>query len=203
PHVFANQNSTTYWNTHYKGIINNKWGVYAGFALNQNSDEKKFDELSDHEKDRMLHGKTTVYYGASEKVAIKFGAETFLEEGSKVTEITKRINDEYTSIYTEADFSLGARWAFRFGARTEYSSLLEEVNLAPRSSMAYKTGKNSQVSLAYGYFYQKPEDDFLFVDRKLDFERATHLIANYQWIKEGRSFRIEAYDKQYQNLVKI
>ena len=203
PHVFRNDNSTTYWNTHYKGILSEKLGVYAGFALNQSSDEISFDEQSNREKNRMLHGKTTVYYGASEKVAMKFGAETFLEQDLKFMAERAKIEDQYSAIYTESDIALGERWAFRLGVRAEHSSLLRKMNLAPRTSMAYKTGKNSQVSLAYGYFYQKPEDDFLFEDENFDFENATHLIVNYQWINQGQSFRIEAYDKQYQSLVKV
>lgn len=203
PHVFANENSTTYWNTHYKGTLSEKFGLYAGFALNQSSDEISFDQYSSREKNRMLHGKTTIYYSMSEKVAMKFGAETFIEQDSRRTVETAVMEDQYSAIYTESDFSLGERWAFRLGGRAEHSFLLDKVNLAPRTSMAYKTGKNSQVSLAYGYFYQKPEDEFLFEDKNLDFERSTHLIANYQWINEGQSFRIEAYDKRYQKLVKI
>lgn len=203
PHVFMNDNSTTYWNTHYKGTLSEKFGLYTGFALNQSSDEVAFNEQSRQEKSRMLHGKATIYYGASEKVAVMFGTETFIEQDTKATAETAKIEDQHSALYTEVDIALGERWAFRLGGRAEHSSLLEKVNLAPRTSMAYKTGKNSQVSLAYGYFYQKPEDDFLYSDKNLNFERSTHLIANYQWINEGQSFRIEAYDKQYQNLVKV
>lgn len=112
------------------------------------------------------------------------------------------MEDQYTAVFTESDISLGERWAFRLGARAEYSSLLNKMNFAPRTSMAYKTGKNSQISLAYGHFYQKPEEDFLFSNTKLEFEQSTHLIANYQWTTEERSFRIELYDKQYNRLVK-
>ncbi|MBC7915249.1 MAG: TonB-dependent receptor, partial [Pyrinomonadaceae bacterium] len=68
--------------------------------------------------------------------------------------------------------------------------------------LGYKTGKFSQVSMAYGKFYQNPEDDYLVQTNKLDFEQADHYILNYQRINAGPVFRIESYYKDYKNLVK-
>ncbi|MEI2740427.1 MAG: hypothetical protein V9F01_16765 [Chitinophagaceae bacterium] len=39
--------------------------------------------------------------------------------------------------------------------------LLDKTNIAPRFSVAYKLGKGSQASLAYGIFYQDPERRYL------------------------------------------
>ena len=36
----------------------------------------------------------------------------------------------------------------------------------------------------------------------LEFEMATHHIFNYQWVKRKRIFRVELYDKNYENLIK-
>ena len=44
----------------------------------------------------------------------------------------------------------------KLGARYEYSSIIKKANIAPRISLAYKTGEGAQVSLAYGTFYEKP-----------------------------------------------
>lgn len=74
--------------------------------------------------------------------------------------------------------------------------------MAPRLSLAYKTGKNSQVSFAYGKFYQAPENEYLYYSHDLTFENASHYIANYQFMKDKRTFRIESYDKEYRSLIK-
>lgn len=203
PHSFANENSTTFWNTHYKGTISKKLGIYAGLTLNQESDKITFDKQSFREEASMLQAKTTFYYDFNQKVALKFGGESFIEQDSRTAATTQKLDDQHSAIYSESDISLGKRWAFRLGFRSEYSSLLGKANIAPRTSMAYKTGKNSQVSLAYGHFYQKPEDEFLFRANQLDYELSTHLIGNYQWSLDGRSFRVELYDKRYDNLVKV
>lgn len=202
PHTFENENNNTYANANYKGTISNKLGIYTGVALNQSKDKKSFNSLAFTEESRMLHGKATLYYDINSQVAMKLGAESFIEEDVRAAATTQKIDDQNTALYAESDLALGQRWAFRLGVRSEYSNLLGKMNVAPRTSMAYKTGKNSQISLAYGHFYQKPEETFLFIDKELDFERSTHLITNYQWIHEGRSFRIELYDKRYDKLVK-
>jgi len=184
-------------------LISDKWGVYAGFALNQSSDDSSFDTLNFGENSRMLHSKATIYYDASEEVSIKLGAENFVENDDVSNDYySGKLEDTYTSLYTESDITLGYRWAFRLGVRAEYSDLLGKMNLAPRTSLAFKTGPKSQVSFAYGQFFQKPENDFLHYTTDLDYEKATHFILNYQWTTDHRSFRVELYDKEYDNLVK-
>lgn len=203
PHEFKNENRTTYWNTNYKGTITKKLGMYAGFALNHSKDEISYDGQTFGEESRILHVKTTFYYDAGSKTALKFGAESFMEDDAFTAATTEKLQDQYSAAFAESDMAVGERLALRLGVRSEHSAYLDKLNVAPRTSMAYKTGKNSQVSLAYGLFYQKPEDEFLLRNSSLDFERSTHLIANYQWGSNGRSFRAEVYDKRYQNLVKV
>ncbi len=63
--------------------------------------------------------------------------------------------------------------------------------------------KNSQISVATGLFYQKPEEDLLRFNRTLDCEQAWHYIANYQYQDDNRIFRVEGYVKNYNNLVRF
>ena len=69
--------------------------------------------------------------------------------------------------------------------------------------MAYKTGENSQIALAAGSFQQAPVDDFLRINNNLGFEKADHLILNYQLVTSRQTFRIEGYVKNYHDLVKF
>lgn len=200
--LFTNQNKSTYWNTNYKGTLTDKLGIYAGFALNKTTENKTFDTLAIIDDSHLYHLKTTLYYDLDEKIGFKLGIESFSGRDAETVFNENVINDQSSAAYAEADIELGSRWALRLGVRSEYSSILGQLNLAPRTSVAYKTGMNSQVSVAYGHFYQKPEDDFLYINTDLNYEKSSHLIANYQWSKEERSFRVELYDKQYSHLVK-
>ncbi len=56
--------------------------------------------------------------------------------------------------------------------------------------------------MAWGWFHQNPNDDFLIYTNKLDYERADHYTLSYQSAKNGRTFRTEVYLKDYRNLVK-
>src|SRR5690606_16195205 len=103
--------------------------------------------------------------------------------------------------FAEADIFITRRLATRLGVRFETSELIGETNVAPRTSIAYKTGIHSQISAAYGIFYQTPENRYLFNTTSLDYENATHYIANYQWMDDNRTFRIEGYNKDYNSLV--
>jgi hypothetical protein len=84
----------------------------------------------------------------------------------------------------------------------EHSSYLGRTNVAPRISIAYKTGKESQASLAYGIFYQDPETKYLPSPSELDFMKATHYIAQYQKTTSLQVFRTELFYKKYDRLVK-
>ena len=88
------------------------------------------------------------------------------------------------------------------GVRYEHSSVINKSDLAPRISLAYRTGPDAQISLAYGTFYQKPENSQLFYTTNVGFTKATHYIINYQKMTKDRIFRVEAYYKKYDDLIK-
>jgi hypothetical protein len=110
--------------------------------------------------------------------------------------------DNFTSLFTEADLYLTNEIAAKVGARFEHSSLLNQSNIAPRISLAYKTGKDAQVSMAYGIFYQKPEQSQLIFTTNLGYTKATHYIINYQKMNSVYTFRVEAFYKKYEDLIK-
>jgi hypothetical protein len=63
-------------------------------------------------------------------------------------------------------------------------------------------GKQSQVSVASGIFYQNPNNRYLLANKSADFQQAIHYIANYQWITDKQTFRVEGYYKSYDRLVR-
>lgn len=112
------------------------------------------------------------------------------------------LHDNYGAGFVEAQVYVSRKLAVQAGLRTEYSSVISRFNLAPRLSMAYKTGAYSQVSLAYGQFYQTPDYRYLYLNTSLNYERADHLILNYQIVKNKRTFRVETFHKNYAQLVR-
>ena len=135
--------------------------------------------------------------------ALRFGGEYGVGNNPITYQDTlHRLRDNYSAIFAETEVYLTNDLAAKAGARFEYSSLIMKANLAPRFSLAYKTGKDAQVSLAYGIFYQKPDNQQLAYTRNLGFTQATHYILNFQKMTTEQIFRVEAYYKRYLDLVK-
>ncbi len=135
--------------------------------------------------------------------AIRFGGE-YWNSLSKFNfnDSAYKLVDNYQALFAETDIYVTNNLAAKIGARFEHSSIIDKVNLAPRISVAYKVGEGASVSAAYGMFYQKPENSQLFYTRNLGYTEATHYIINYQKLTNDRIFRIEAYYKKYNDLVK-
>jgi hypothetical protein len=95
--------------------------------------------------------------------------------------------------------------AAKIGGRAEYASLIQRWNIAPRLALALKTGRHVQMSAAYGIFYQTPESNYFIQYSsklpQLNYMKATHYLVNYIKTTLLQTFRIEAYYKQYQQLV--
>ncbi|HWJ28698.1 MAG TPA: TonB-dependent receptor, partial [Flavisolibacter sp.] len=112
------------------------------------------------------------------------------------------IIEKLKAAFAETDIYLTNDLAAKIGGRFEHSSLIDKANIAPRVSLAYKLGKESQASLAYGIFFQDPDSKYLPSPDVLSFSKATHYIAQYQKMSDGIIFRAEAYYKKYEDLIK-
>lgn len=110
--------------------------------------------------------------------------------------------DHFKAVFSEADLYITNALAAKLGVRFEHSSLINKTNLAPRLSLAYKTGKGAQMSIAFGIFYQKPENNYLFTTTNFGYAKATHYIINYIKNTSLQTFRVEAFYKKYSGLVK-
>lgn len=135
--------------------------------------------------------------------ALRFGGETFyFRDVQDYNGTPTPLRDQLSAVFVESDLHIGEQVAFRPGLRAEYSSLLRKAVIAPRASLGYRLGSGSQLNLAYGVFYQKPEIRYLFQNRQLGFSRAAHYVLNYSRKANNRFFRTEVYYKKYRNLVK-
>jgi vitamin B12 transporter len=154
-------------------------------------------------KQNLTTGKAVFEKKLSGLSSFKFGAEYWYNNNPTTYNDTLRvIHDHLISGFAEANIYLTNELAAQLGIRYEYSTLLKQSDLGPRVSLAYKTGKDAQISAAYGIFYEKPDNQQLFFTPNLKFTQATHYILNYQKMTKDQLFRIEAYYKLYDNLVK-
>ena len=192
----------------YRELLNDRWSLFlgGGYTWDQDVITERFRV---HTAEQSAQGKAVLQYTPSSQLNAKAGAEwiynryrqDFVSEAGEA--FATRWLDQYAAAFAEAEWGISPRAAARIGARAEHSSLLTQWNAAPRLSFAYKTGAHSQISLAYGQFYQRPEQELLRYNTALRFEQAAHYILNYQYAKDRRIFRAEGYYKTYRRLVQF
>ncbi|MDP9042156.1 MAG: TonB-dependent receptor, partial [Bacteroidota bacterium] len=174
PHYYP---PSMYWMTAKNFVLANKQNLAQGKAVF----EKKLGGLS----------------------AFRFGGEYWYNYNPLNYNDTLRVlRDGLTSVFAETDIFLTNELAAKIGVRYEYSSLLKRSDLAPRVSLAYKTGRGSQISAAYGIFYEKPDNQQLFFTPNMSFTQASHYVLNFQKMIKDQIFRVEAYYKLYKDLAK-
>jgi outer membrane cobalamin receptor len=199
-------NSSVFMNNTYNGMVGKKWMIKSGLAWNY--DIQKFDLDKDLiiTTQEMTQAKLGFSHFLNERTELKIGAD--LVNFSYEQKI--RMGGDYRlpfinnqlSGFAELEYKLTKKFVTRIGARLENSSLLNGTTLTPRLSGAYKTGNHSQVSLAYGQFYQNPENDYLKFAPQLKPERSGHAVMTWQYQTEFKTFRVEGYLKKYSDLVK-
>lgn len=90
------------------------------------------------------------------------------------------------------------------GLRGEYESISEIYRVDPRISLNYPMTLHSNISAAWGIYRQFPKPEYYdpYVGNpNLSSMRAVHYILGYAYQKENRIFRLEAYYKEYQDLL--
>ena len=225
--AFSIDNINTYQNISWKDRIGNGWKINTGISFSTNKDDivnevqdggnekftsnnplfnyKNFNLLNkaNYAQGRMVFEKKL--FGLN---AIRFGTDYFYSNEKTTytlydgTKFTQQVNDHLLAAFAETDIYVTNSLAAKIGSRLEHSELIGKWNIAPRISLAYKTGANSQASFAYGIYYQNPERKYLPGLAGLDYSRATHYIFQYSKQTKDYTFRTELFYKKYNNLYK-
>ncbi|WP_299766331.1 TonB-dependent receptor [uncultured Dokdonia sp.] len=207
---FKLKNSNLYVNTSYTGVLSDTWSIQTGGSYTFAKTDVGVMTNDIDNTENSAHFKLKVKKRFSSRFKLSMGAEQFItdfnEDFSGVFN-TQTIGDSYgydsaiSALFTEGDVIFSKKLALKAGLRGSYTNLTDQFTISPRVSLAYKTGKKSQLSLAYGDFYQNPTNDFLKFSQELEAQKTQHYILNYQYNSNGRIFRAEAYRKSYDNLV--
>lgn len=201
-------NNYKYFNASYRDIIKNDWTIRGGLTYTTNTDDIIFNDFSFSDLSQGWHAKAAVNWDGHSKLSLNTGVELLtnqfkrtLGEGEQA-EIFD-FNDDLTAGFAELDYFASNKFVIRTGLRIEHSSLLQDTWLSPRIAASYKATEKGQFSLAYGKFYQQAQNQYSLVNQALRPEIATHYIANYQYSNLNQVFRIEAFYKDYEDLVRF
>lgn len=211
PGILANisiGNMNGYTNISYSDELENGWLIKSGIAVTTDDNNLDMESFTVDEVNRNAQAKVVMKKSLVENVTVLFGLEETFNRfeqdyfvDSNSFKNTSSFDDFGSAIFAETEFRPLNRVAVRAGVRGEHSTLLDDLNIAARFSAAVKLTQFSQVSFAFGNFYQTPEENLLRFTHSLTFEQANHFIINYQWERSERIIRVEAYNKDYKNLV--
>ena len=227
--AFNIENVNTFQNISWRETIGNGWKINTALSFSTNKDDIRNELLnSDNQKQQFFSpagysGKNFSLVNKAQYVQVKvvlekrlkgintvrFGSDYFyskektvytLFDGTKFSDIA---NDNLVAAFVETDLYLTKDIALKAGGRLEHSEQISKWNIAPRASVAYKFKNKSQLSFAYGIFYQNPERKYLpSLTNSVGYSKATHYILQYQISKNSRIFRTEMFYKNYTALYK-
>jgi vitamin B12 transporter len=222
---FRINNNNQFHNLSWKENFANRWKIIIGTSYTNNKDDIDASMQTSGKTDVVLSGlefkkfgvKTTGNYFNARLVlekklkglsAFRFGSEYNYSNDKLVytaydaQQYPNAVKEHMKAVFAEADVYATNDLAIKGGLRFEHSEVLQKTNIAPRFSLAYKLGKGTQASLAYGIFYQNPERRYLPSPNALTFMKATHYIAQFQKSINQQTLRAEVFYKKYDNLVK-
>ena len=205
---FKLNNKNFYTNASYRGALNNNWALQTGFSLTTAKNKMTIIEDRITDTESSTHFKVKFKKRFNSRFKLNFGAEYFItdfeeEFQNDFVDTSYGFQNDIFGAFVESDLIFSKNLAFKVGLRSDYSGLFDEFSVAPRLSMAYKTSQNGQLSLAYGHFFQTPNNGILKFEQDLLSQKTTQYILNYQYVNDGKIFRAEAYRKDYDNLVKF
>lgn len=219
--LYEIKGTNAYANLSWRESFNNRWKIDAAVAYNFYKEDLNNALLNDasqkiylpwypyNQKNNTVNTKSdfaqariVLSKGIGRNQTLRFGSEYFYtRDRYNHNDTLSTLNDNLLAFFAEDEIQVTKNIAARVGIRAEYSDLLQQSTVAPRISLAYKLHDGSQFNVAYGIFYQKPENIYLVQQKNLQFTQATHYIINYTKRAGNRLFRAEAYYKTYKNLV--
>jgi outer membrane cobalamin receptor len=201
-------NDNFYLNSSYSGVIGSGLSMQAGVSYGYSHNDIGLDVNNISNGEHSAHLKLKFRQSFSSRIKLTVGGDYFLTDFSE--DYTEPGNFTFRSgytnnigaLYAETDIFFSKNFAAKAGVRTSYSGVLGRATAEPRLSLGYKVNRKGQFSLAYGDFYQTPKQDYLKYFKDFEHEKTAHYIFNYMYNEEGKTFRAEAYYKDYDKLVK-
>ncbi|MRT94758.1 hypothetical protein EMN46_17675 [Ancylomarina sp. 16SWW S1-10-2] len=198
-----------YINSSYKGMLSDKLLLTTGTSFATNDKKEKVDLIRLGTKENNAQLKLKLKYIPSESINISMGADYFLTDIQTQVSLKnpdwkqdKTQSNQLAATFAESNIYFSKNTVLTTGIRAEYSDYNKKLQLAPRLSIAQKTSLHSQLSFAFGEFYQLPNNTTLIKQEHLKEEKSQQYLFNYQYTKNKRLLRTELYYKKYSRLIK-
>ncbi len=210
---FGTDNQYYYGNVSYKQMFKSKFMLYTAASYSLDKTDNRFETIpikaDEHRAQYRLEGKR--YFTSRMNLLVGTDVQSY-GTARQIVDSAQTYKTDFSSTtvsgYAEMEWTPLNMIAIKPGVRYEHTSLdflsVKDTTfntIAPRLSMAIRTGLYSQVSLAGGLFYQNADQAYLINGYQPGPQMATHYIANWQYSHNDRTLRLEGYYKKYDKLV--
>lgn len=200
---FGLTSQNVYSSVSYKQTMKDKWNLFTAVSYSYNQDDVKWDTTATVSKDDRAQVRAEIKNYTTTRLSILLGTEV---QHFKYDRTFGVWNSNFTETqfagYAESDWTAANWLALKPGVRYEHSILLNSDVVMPRLALGIKSGLYGQFSLAGGMFYQTVDQQYLIAGYRPQMQQAVHYIANYQYMHNDRTLRIEGYYKSYDQLVR-
>lgn len=200
---FGVNNQTVYGSVSYKQLLKAKWNIYSGVAYSYNEDDISYNGTGANNNDNRVQGRAEAKRYVTSRFSLLAGGEVQHFSYHKTFAAFKNgFTETQFAGYLESDLSPLHWLALKPGVRYEHSTLLNQDVVGPRLALAVKSGLYAQFSVASGMFYQTADPQYLIYGHRPKMQQAIHYIANYQYMHNDRTLRLEGYYKDYNQLAR-
>ena len=143
-----------------------------------------------------------VAHGTSDRTSLSPADSTDYAEGAPTRAFETRARTVAPGAYLEDKFHVAGPVYATVGARTD--RLLGIWTFDPRAALAYRLSAHHTLRVAGGRYHQSAGAQYLdpvYGNPDLGPLEADHLIAGWEWLDGDRNARVEAYRKNYRDLV--
>jgi vitamin B12 transporter len=207
-------------NLQWKQLINSQIFITGNAAFNRFKNKQNLIILDLDTDDKLYQARLAMEYNLKDNFKLKTGVEAFenhvnLEGKVPYDENDFNPNASYYNLdltylstriigFVETQWTLLSKFVITPGIRTEYESGSETQVIDPRISATYGLTENWNLTMAIGQYHQFP--DPYYYDKNagnpnLISMSALHYITGINYQKENTIYRIEAYYKDYDNLL--
>lgn len=207
PVPLKKKSNNTYSNITYSQDLGNRWAFHTGVGIGYLTDKLHYNDLYLPNDEKSLHIKGKLSKVWNNNIKSVWGIEYFDTNYKEAYHRQESIynygyHSKTTALFTETTFGILPNLIGKLGLRETSSNLQTKNILEPRASVGYTLNKYTQLSVAYGIFHQQASTPLLKYAPQLDWLEANHYIANYFYERGGHMLRLEAYRKEYSNLIK-
>lgn len=195
-----------YLNSSYQQYLPNNWTWESGLGLGYFKLDLQFSSFGIPTEQWGSHVKTLMRKSMGNKWQWMFGTEFLFEklkenlQEPSLPRYSYGYERKQLAAFSEGQYRLFA--GLQVGAGLRYiQTFSEQQFLEPRASIGYAINRNHQASFAYGRYHQGATSAIAKFKNDLPWTSASHYVLNYSYIGKGQLLRLEAYSKDYDQLI--